>query len=238
MTHNEFIEILMEILKYTRPSGSQTEKRLLQMLTDEFGFEKQPYGAIRWGKNKDIFLIAHTDTVGIETKTNCILDKKYIYLPQPAITCLGADDGAGIAILTAIAKERDDITLFAPTAEEIGGLGTRYFLETTKHIPYIAISLDRKGTKSVITHQGNIRTCSNQFAETLCKLLNLQPDPTGTFTDSAIFAEYGCPECTNISVGYQYQHTTKEILNHQYLWELTQKIIQIDFLQILKNIKV
>jgi hypothetical protein len=83
----------------------------------------------------------------------------------------------------------------------------------------IAMSFDRKAYHSIITHQRGSRTASDAFAASLSTLLSpalvaggypeYKADPTGSYTDSASYDKL-IPECTNISVGYDGQHTKSE----------------------------
>jgi hypothetical protein len=54
---------------------------------------------------------------------------------------------------------------------------------------------------------------------------NLKADSYGTYTDSVEYSEI-VPECTNISVGYFDQHTTKESQDLQFAEILLEKLIE------------
>jgi len=56
----------------------------------------------------------------------------------------------------------------------------------------------------------------------------LEPDDTGVLTDSAQFMDI-VPECTNISVGYMYEHTTSEYQDIDYLSRLCKSVVAIDW---------
>jgi hypothetical protein len=117
-------------------------------------------------------------------------------------------------------------------AEEIGGLGSGYI---AKHTPNAlsginhAIALDRRGCDSVITHQGYGRGCSDDFAKALAKGIGhgFYPDNTGIFTDTANYMDI-VPECTNLSVGYDHEHTARETLNLDHLFRLRKSLIMLD----------
>jgi hypothetical protein len=99
-------------------------------------------------------------------------------------------------------------------AEEIGCKGSSYIATHTPDVVHgidAAISFDRKGYGSVITHQMGSRTCSEDFARSLERAVDLgyTPDNTGSYTDSNEYAHL-IPECTNVSVGYFDQHTKAE----------------------------
>lgn len=78
------------------------------------------------------------------------------------------------------------------------------------------ISFDRKGTDDIIATQSGEECCSDTFQKALADLLNdadkdfdYLGGAIGSFTDSASFMD-DWAECTNISVGYDLQHTPKE----------------------------
>ena len=77
------------------------------------------------------------------------------------------------------------------------------------------------------------RCCSDAFADALSdKLSNdwlmYSPDNGGVYTDTAEFVDI-IPECTNISAGYMHEHTTKESLNIQHLFDLMEQVVLIDW---------
>jgi acetylornithine deacetylase/succinyl-diaminopimelate desuccinylase-like protein len=208
-------------------------------LLQSVGFVPCEGGLIRWGTNRELFLTAHLDTVG-EAGANA-LRVEGDFLLGDGVHNIGADDTAGLIILYHLASVRHDLTLFAPTGEECGGIGSREFC--TEHrgsLPHVVISLDRKGYGSVITHQRTGRTCSDAFAWKLARLLggDYAPDDTGQFTDSAVFKQYGSAECTNISVGYEDAHRSTERLHLPFLEQLTRRLEQLDFTPLLQTAPV
>jgi hypothetical protein len=58
--------------------------------------------------------------------------------------------------------------------------------------------------------------------------LGHKPDDTGVYTDTAEFFDLGA-NCTNVSVGYEYEHTPKETLNRGYIEALTKAVIAADW---------
>jgi hypothetical protein len=56
-------------------------------------------------------------------------------------------------------------------------------------------------------------------------------DDTGIYTDTAEFFHL-VPNCTNISVGYQNEHTKKETLNKMYIEALRDSLIAADWTQL------
>ena len=91
-----------------------------------------------------------------------------------------------------------------------------------------AIALDRKGTNSVITFQSGARCASDAFAESLADQLHgYAADSTGLFTDTHNYTRL-VPECTNLSVGYEAAHTSKETVNIYHASALLESLLALD----------
>jgi hypothetical protein len=124
--------------------------------------------------------------------------------------------------------------------EEVGCIGSRKLADTwtkTEFSKYIKkiVSFDRRGTDSIITHQMFGRCCSDQFAQELANRMNatgnkmkMELDDTGILTDSAKFVKL-VPECTNISVGYQNEHTGRESQDIEFLRRLCNTVVKVDW---------
>lgn len=186
---------------------------------------------------------AHTDTVHTAAGTQTIafdVDKRVLF--KDDTTCLGADDGTGVYILLCMIAEGvpGHYAFFAD--EEIGRAGSEAAHKDPrcvvpwKQIVHV-LSFDRKDATSVITHQRSGRCCSEAFAEELCLRINafmddpahlLEPDPTGSYTDSATFMD-DIPECTNLSVGYKYQHGPREFQSLDQLDRLIEAYVHLDW---------
>jgi hypothetical protein len=122
--------------------------------------------------------------------------------------------------------------------EECGGIGAKHI--ATHHTDLLAqfdraIALDRRGIDSVISHQGMGRCASDTFCQALADELNLHdeslmysPDDTGVYTDTAEFTDI-IPECTNISVGYDHEHSQQECLNIHHYELLSQAVLQVEW---------
>ena len=182
--------------------------------------------------------VAHVDTVHrVEGKNNITMtDKKWLACGAP----LGADDGAGIALLMHMMHEGVNGYYIFTQGEEVGGVGAKYL---AKNYPTLladfdrAIAFDRRGIDSVITHQGWTRCCSDAFAEALSNALNVDgrtdvmmysPDDSGVYTDTAEFTSI-IPECTNISVGYDREHSEFESLDLVHYEQLSKQVLLIDW---------
>jgi hypothetical protein len=177
---------------------------------------------------------SHIDNVNrsqelVNTKQHIrIEDGKAIVKEDSPYTCLGADDASGIYImLTMMTNKVKGLYCFF-LDEEIGCVGSKYAAENSLHkfegITKM-VSFDRMGYNSVITHQAHGRCCSDEFARGLCSMINTElcgayqtfrPDSNGIFTDSNSFIGI-IHECTNVSVGYNHQHTKREYQDINFL---------------------
>ena len=114
--------------------------------------------------------------------------------------------------------------------EERGGIGSHYCAQHRKELftdIKCAIAFDRKGTKSIITHQGRGRGCSDEFANSLAAIIGMGHvcDATGIYTDTAEFFDL-VPNCTNVSVGYANEHSKNETLDEAYIIALKNHLIE------------
>lgn len=238
--HVEMREVLLQMVSLKRPYGSFEEGHMVPYLSRRFPLDCQwvdPAGNLhvdtrvtRW--NRTLF-VGHLDTVHrVGGRNKYRTDSKGIYASGAP---LGADDAAGVSILSAMIGRVPGYYIFT-RGEECGGIGSQYLADECPDILQQfdrAIAFDRKGTTSVITHQGIGRCCSDIFAEAVSSALNDQgmmymPDDGGVYTDTAEFIDH-IPECTNISVGYYFEHTKDEWLDTMHHGELLQAALVIDW---------
>ena len=182
--------------------------------------------------HKTLF-VAHVDTVHRECGPNKIRKTRGTWYADGA--CLGADDGAGVAMLMHMLHKGVPGYYIFTQGEERGGIGAKYLADhQTELLSEFdrAIAFDRRGIDSVITHQGYGRCCSDEFADhlsaALCAdgVLMYLGDDTGVYTDTAEFVDY-IPECTNISVGYNAEHSDKETLDLHHFKALSEAVLKI-----------
>lgn len=173
--------------------------------------------------NQTTLFVAHVDTVHKTTGKNRIRKTRSHWYADGDV--LGADDGAGVAMLMHLIHAGIPAYYIFTQGEEKGGIGAKHLVDYYK--PLLeqfdrAIAFDRRGIDSIITHQGWGRCCSDVFGSSLCDaigeidfdLMHLNDD-TGVYTDTAEFVDI-IPECTNISIGYDKEHTQNESLNIIY----------------------
>ena len=180
--------------------------------------------------------VAHVDTVHSSTGVNTVRKTETHWHADGSQ--LGADDGAGVALLMHMMHNEIAGYYIFTQGEERGGVGAKYLADNYKTLLSEfdrAIAFDRRGIDSVITHQGYGRCCSNEFGESLCRelgkdndnLMHLNDD-TGVYTDTAEFTDM-IAECTNISVGYMHEHTVNEELNMVYFNQLANAVLAVDW---------
>ena len=180
--------------------------------------------------------VAHVDTVHRTVGANKIRKTKSVWYADGA--ALGADDGVGCALLMHMLHAAVPGYYVFTQGEECGGIGAKHL---AKEYPLLlaefdrAIAFDRRGTDSVITHQGYGRCCSDAFGEALAAELNdtdddlmYSPDDTGVYTDTAEFVDM-IPECTNVSCGYNYEHSDREQLDMIHFDKLAKAVLLIDW---------
>lgn len=183
-------------------------------------------------KNRTLF-VAHVDTVHHADGPNKFIKAHGRWFAKDAP--LGADDGAGCAMLMHLLHSGVPGYYIFTQGEERGGIGAKHLAD--EHADLLkqfdrAIAFDRRGIDSVITHQGYGRCCSDEFADALADALNVDdrlmylPDNTGVYTDTAEFTGI-IPECTNISVGYDHEHSDKESLDIYHFMALAERVVQI-----------
>lgn len=227
-------QAIMEMLAYRRPAGSKTERKFIQTYLEPLGVERDDMGnAFKRIGTAPVLWSAHTDTVhrtgGLQ---NVRLLDGIASVADKVSNCLGADNTAGVWLLAEMIRADIPGLYVFHRAEEIGGKGSAHFVRN--NAPRLAgikaaIAFDRKGTGSVITHQWQGRTASEEFAVSLGVGLGLghTPDDGGTFTDTANYTD-DIGECSNVSAGFRGEHTKGETLDVPYLIDLRDAVLRLD----------
>lgn len=226
----------LSLITKTYPYGHESEvlEFLPSLEIDEFG----NYYKIIKGDDSTMFT-SHLDTADrtqVPTKlfTKVEGGDEYIYTDGTSI--LGADDKSGVTVMLYMMAHNIPGLYYFFIGEERGGIGSHALAGVFDEVSYLknikrCISFDRRKNCSVITQQMGRQCCSNEFATALCRDynengLNLSMDTGGVYTDSASFID-DISECTNISVGYNNEHTGREIQNMTYLISLCEASIKV-----------
>lgn len=238
MNSFEYIKsTFLKLTSRTYPYGTENELFSLDGVFPS-DLKKDNYGNYycKVGDSRTIFT-SHLDTAsqGIVDITHVISDEQIV--TTDGTTILGADDKAGVTILLWMIRNKIPGLYYFFIGEEVGCIGSGALATNPAELRVKydrVISFDRRGKTSVITHQSCNRTCSDDFATALSKQLNLRtdfyytPDDTGIYTDSAEFVDI-ISECTNISVGYLNEHTTKESQDLYHLNKLALACLHIEW---------
>lgn len=229
-------ETFLKLTSRTYPHGS--EGLMMHLLPE--GLMHDAFGNlyIEVGKTTTMFT-SHLDTA---TKADCnithVIENNLIKSDGTSI--LGADDKAGVTLMMHMIENKVPGLYYFFLGEEVGCVGSKQlaeFLKKDNIFPHIkkCIAFDRRGKDSIINFQFGTRCCSDAFAKDLSSKLNdavaglgFKPDPTGMYTDSAQFIPL-ISECTNISVGYQNEHTFNEVQDIDFLQKLADAVIKIDW---------
>ena len=239
------IDRLLNILTYRRQHESEGEREFSEIYFKDFKTLKNEEGEtlayIYDNHNKkaktNILWSAHIDTMHNKTPElitqEVFLDTFGTAFVDQASDCLGADDGAGVFLMLEMIDANVEGTYIFHRGEERGGWGSSQIAEL--HADYIkqfthAVAFDRRGTTSIITHQRGGRCASDELGTALIKLFgkDFQLDTTGIYTDTAEYAHL-VPECLNISIGYQSEHTSAETLDTAHVLRMRDTMIAYDW---------
>jgi len=239
------LAVLADMLTYRRPAGSDTERafRLKYIETLPGNVTPDAFGNLHAyiGDGPYIMFSSHTDTVHRTSGRQSVhIAGGTIGLSKRAIragsNCLGADCTAGIFIMSEMMRAGVPGHYVFHHAEERGGIGSSNAAADAPELfagDLACIAFDRRGTADVITHQMSGRTAGDRFAQSLADVLHAAglpgyaPCDAGIFTDSASYTDL-IGDCTNVSVGYQNEHTTRETQDVPHLFALADAMIGAD----------
>ena len=231
-------EPLARVLSVKRMSGTKEEARFRAWLVRRYSkyLQMVDEAGNLWfsiGISRTLFA-AHCDTVHHTTgNNNFYVENDIVYSLEE---CLGADDGAGVAILCYMLSNGIPGTYLFTTGEEIGGVGATYISDNFPDLLSEfdrSICFDRAGTEEIITVQAGTRCASSEFAEALSVAFQAQglmyvESIRGVYTDNKEWIAH-IPECVNLSVAYKSQHGSSEHLDLAHLTLLALAAAQIDW---------
>lgn len=235
---------LLTILTYRRPHDDAFTAQFVEKYIASVGATKLDevgnYGLLVRnddGTDPETMFSCHYDTVhGIGKIQKVCYDPTLRMAYKDDEMPLGADDGAGVWLLLYLLKHGVPGLYLWHAGEEKGCIGSKYLAsQKPEWLTRIkrAIAFDRRDTTHIITHQGGERGCSKEFAEAFAVELNktglkYAADPTGLYTDTREYFDL-IPECTNISVGYEGEHSKSEMLDVGHVMKLAEVLVTIDF---------
>lgn len=240
---------LLEMLSYRRPMGSATERAFITRFILPLSPIQDDYQNYHvWIANPDgtssrVLWSCHTDTVHkaegrqivrYDPLTGVIdLSRR---AKRTGSNCLGADDTAGVFILTELIAAKVPGHYIFHYGEERGGHGSSDIANLQPELldgAEIAIALDRRGHGDIVTFQYGMRCASEAFATSLGAALlavdsRLPYTSThGVYTDTAEYIGI-VAECTNLSVGYFHEHTPLECLDSAHVFQLLNALKRLD----------
>jgi hypothetical protein len=233
--------ILIDMMTYKRTASGVAEEAFIDKFIEPFSPHRDMYGNywVQVGDNPNVLWSSHTDTVHhTDGRQEVYIAGDYLHPEiigadgKKNTNCLGADDAAGIWLLTEMITAGVPGLYVFHRDEESGGQGSSWIARNTPEVfdgITFAIAFDRKGYDSIITHQGD-RCCSDAFADSLAKILGgrFKGDDSGTFTDTANYTGL-IGECSNVSVGYFGAHGPTEKLDLPFIVALRDTLISADF---------
>ena len=227
------IEEFMDMLRYCRPGGSQTELEFIEKYLEPLDVSYDDYGNIyKFVGNSRVMWSCHTDTIHSKDGMQELhFEQGFVYSKDR--NCLGADCTTGVWLMVNMIRAGVPGIYIFHRDEETGMRGSSHIAKTygnelAQHIDY-AVAFDRYGYDSIITHQMFERGCSQAFTDSLAGILDMdfKADDGGVYTDTYSYIDI-ISECTNISVGYFSQHTMKERQDILFAETLVQKLMRFD----------
>jgi hypothetical protein len=241
MTNEKLLELFDKLTEYTYIYGLEDE--LMDIINPILPkpLTRDEYGNyfIKIGESKTLFC-CHLDTVGRQKlKINKVYfeRKGHKFVKTDENTILGADDKTGMVIMLNMIDNNVPGMYYFLIGEEKGTVGSG-LLYTRKSQMILSkydrcVAFDRRGYGSIINRQMGKFCCSDEFATALAAQLRangmrFRKDPTGVWTDSALFMGV-IPECTNLSVGYANEHRTTEEQDLDYMVKLADTATKINW---------
>ena len=231
---------LHKALSVSRPDGSMEEAKFVAWMATTFHATLiDGAGNVHFDRRLNgerTLITAHSDTVAHRGGHNVIKHDGRFW--RACGDVLGADDGAGIALMAHMLSQGVSGYFILFRSEETGGAGSKWLADNMPDLLIQfnrAIAFDRAGYYDVITHQAGVRCCSDEFADALAQQLSFEesglmfmPSDGGVYTDTAEFTAL-IPCCTNISVGYFQQHTTDEHQDVEFLRSLAEVLCLVNW---------
>ena len=240
---NKLNKVLRTMLRMKRPYGGDGEAAAAGYLASHAPANAKVFIDTAGNVHIDLrtlpqhrtLFVAHVDTMHRKDGVNTYTTDAKTGIIKAQGDVLGADDAAGIAILSVLMGSVPAYYLFC-RGEERGGIGSKFVADTFPEMLREmdrAIAFDRRGYSDVITHQAMGRCASDAFGAALSDALNnagllYLPCDGGIYTDTAEFVDF-IPECTNISCGYDFEHSDREQLDLKYLHSLAAAALTISW---------
>jgi len=230
--------ILWLALRYARPHKSQAIETLMVKLESI-----APIGArISRDQQNNLWIdtrqaatmtmfMAHLDTVASLPGSIPLFMSQDGIIETDGKNVLGADDGAGVALIASLMESGVPALYLFSQKEESGGDGGRFAATLRDKFYGIErlISFDRKGTTSICGEQMAGTLASRDFVHELAYRLGMGHQwDCGTYTDNSEFQDL-IPEIVNVSIGYANNHGPMETLDYGYFLKLREACLTLDW---------
>lgn len=170
-----------------------------------------------------IALVAHLDTVFSTPPQDIYYDSKKCVMWSP--DGLGADDRAGVFAILKILQTGLRPHVIFTTDEEKGGVGASQLVLVEKKHPFnklkYMIQLDRRGANDCVFYE-----CDNKKFTKYIESFGFTEN-FGSFSDISILCPAWKVAGVNLSVGYEDEHTTVEILHTNLLLLTISKVVNM-----------
>lgn len=238
--------VLVGMLSTRRPDRSAMEEAFIDTYLRTLpGFSQDHYGNgwVTVGNAPRVLFSSHTDTVhredgpqrigGVMRPVDADTSEHLIVglAEDETSNCLGGDNTVGVFLMREMILAGVDGVYVFHRGEESGLKGSSWVADNTPHrlerIDY-AIAFDRRARHSIITHQMGMRTCSKAFANALAERLDMghREDDGGSYTDTYSYVTL-VPECTNVSAGFEDEHSAYETVDFDYVSRLRDRLIRL-----------
>jgi len=240
MPGNE-VKRIREMLSYRRPARSKTESEFISRYIDNVpDIYQDEYGnRLLLESDSKVIISCHTDSVhhipGKQVLNVSHQNIMSLHKHEHVSNCLGADDAAGVYAALRMIEAGVKVNYIFHRDEESGGRGSAWLAqEYSEWLSTfdICLALDRRGTNDVIVSQSWGMSASEEFSKGLALQLGMEHKAAdGIFTDSANYVDL-IPECSNLSIGYQHEHTTRETLDLNYLERVIGALVSVDWTKV------
>lgn len=225
------------MLEYRRPARGVTEANFIERYIDTLpGCYADGYGnRLVLNPESRVMISCHTDSVhvmdGMQRVSVSRQGMAGLHRHEwDKSNCLGADDAAGVYAAIRMIEAGVKVNYVFHRDEESGGRGSKWL---ARRYPEwlnqfdVCLALDRRGAGDVIVTQSWGKCASDEFAAGLAAQLGMgHKAADGIFTDSANYVDL-IAECSNLSIGYRNEHSTREVLDLHYLERVIRALIGV-----------
>lgn len=232
--------ILWDLLRTKRPHASQGIEAIMTRIESLFtnqtfrDAKNNLWLDLRAETGSTTMFMGHLDSVETQEGQNHLVISSDGIIDTEGRAILGADDGAGVALLVSLAQGGLPALYLFSQKEESGGDGGKFAAsKTMEHLWKDSvdrlISFDRKGTKDICGEQFCGTLASEAFVFSLAEKLGMGHSwATGSYTDNSEF-QGKIKEIVNVAIGYEANHGVNETLDYIYFTTLRQACLKLDW---------